>query len=378
MRASHQPQQRPAAAKLLIVDPQGELRHSARSTLIDHLRPGDLLVANDAATLPASLHGIHGPSGEPIEVRLAGRSSMDFDDVRDFTVIVFGAGDFHTRTEDRPMPPKLRVGDRLILGPLRATVKRRLGHARWVKLAFEGPPHEVWAGIASHGRPIQYAHIRQSLDLWDVWTPVATRAVAFESPSAGFVLNWSLLDDLSSRGVDFATLTLAAGISSTGDPALDARLPLDEPYFIPEATVKAVTQTRAKGGRVISLGTTVTRALEHSAGQREGLSAGPGLATQRLGPTSEIGIVDAILTGTHEPEESHYQLLHAFADGDLLQRITAELEGNQYRTHEFGDSLLLERQEKRNTQHAWIPKLAMIPGMAEATFGTRGQYVGAR
>ncbi len=384
MRAAHQPIQRPAAAKLLIADARGALRHAARSALVDILRPGDLLVANDAATLPASLHGFHGPSGEPIEVRLAGRPSMDFDDVRDFTVIVFGAGDFRDRTEDRPLPPHLRLGDRLILGPLRATINQQLGHPRLVRISFNGPSQEVWAGIADHGRPIQYAHIQQPLDLWDVWTPLASRPVAFEPPSAGFLLSWSLLAELESKGVGFATLTHAAGISSTGDPALDARLPLDEPYFIPRATADAIAETQTRGGRVVALGTTVTRALEHSGSLRDGLRPGPGLATQRLGPKSPIRIVDAILTGTHEPEESHYQLLHAFADRELLRRITNELEDNDYRTHEFGDSLWLERQAARRAVHsaesseplAWIRKLSGFPGMAEATFGSRGKYVG--
>src|SRR5437870_13652374 len=107
MKAATTAQQRPRDAKLLIVDAQGHIQHAARSQLASLLRPGDLLVANDAATLPASLHGIHERSGEAIEVRLAGRRSLQVEAVREFTAIVFGAGDHRTGTEDRPGPPAL-------------------------------------------------------------------------------------------------------------------------------------------------------------------------------------------------------------------------------------------------------------------------------
>ena len=130
MKAATTAQQRPRDAKLLVVDARGRLQHAARSQLASLLRPGDLLVANDAATLPASLHGIHERSGEAIEVRLADRRSLQVEAVREFTAIVFGAGDHRARTEDRPAPPALHAGDRLRLGPLHATVRRRLDHAR--------------------------------------------------------------------------------------------------------------------------------------------------------------------------------------------------------------------------------------------------------
>ena len=114
--------------------------------------------------------------------------------------------------------------------------------------------------------------------MWDVWTPLAARPVAFEPPSAGFALDWKLLRALSARGIDLATLTHAAGISSTGDPALDAKMPFDEPYDLPRRTVQAIARTQASGGRVVALGTTVTRALEHAASGGKQLRPGPGVA----------------------------------------------------------------------------------------------------
>jgi S-adenosylmethionine:tRNA ribosyltransferase-isomerase len=342
MIAADRPQQRPPSAKLLVIDADGQLCHAPRTQLLSFLRPGDLIIANDAATLPASLQGKHVPTGGAIEVRLAGRRSLAADAVRQFSAIVFGAGDFHTRTEDRPPPPPLAPGDRLLLGPLSATVERLLGHPRLVSLRFAGQPDTIWAGLARHGRPIQYAHIPTPLATWDVWTTIAGPPVAFEPPSAGFVLNWRTLTAMRDRGVAVATITHAAGISSTGDPSLDRRLPFDEPYRIPEATVCAIHRVRSRGGRIIAVGTTVVRALEHAAARDGRVRAGEGLATQRIDATSRLRIVDAILTGTHEPGTSHYELLRAFTDEATLRRASQELDTHRYRTHEFGDSVLLE------------------------------------
>jgi S-adenosylmethionine:tRNA ribosyltransferase-isomerase len=348
MRPAAQPIQRPPDARLLVVGADGSLRHTLRARLADHLDREDLVVANDAATLPASLHGFHARTGAAVEVRLAGRRSLAADDVRDFTAVVFGAGDHRIRTEDRPPPPPLVAGDVLRLGPLAATVTRVLGHPRLVTLHFAGTVDAIWAGIAEHGKPIQYAHLEAPLALWDVWTGVAALPVAFEPPSAGFVLDWQLLRELAARAIGFATLTLAAGISSTGDPALDSQLPLDEPYHLPAATVRAIAATKATGHRVVALGTTVTRALEHAALNGTGLLPGSGLATQRIGAGTPLRVVDAIVTGTHEPGESHYELLRAFVGDWVLERMTAGLEEQGYRTHEFGDSVLLVRSDLGN------------------------------
>ncbi len=349
MIAANQPTRRTPQAKLLVVDARGRIGHLPRSALADLLKPGDHVIANDAATLPASLHGKHVPTGGRIEVRLAGRRSLAVNDVRHFSVVVFGAGDFRTRTEERPPPPRLAPGDGLALGPLPATVERILGHPRLVSLRFEGTPDAIRAGLARHGRPIQYAHVPVPLALWDVWTPIAGPPVAFEPPSAGFALDWRMIAAMRVRGVSFDTITHAAGLSSTGDGELDRRLPFDEPYRIADSTAAAIRRTQAKGGRIIAIGTTVVRALEHAASRDGFVHGGEGLATQRIDAASRLRVVDALLTGIHEPGTSHYQLLRAFADEKSLRRASAELHAHGYRTHEFGDSALIERKARKGT-----------------------------
>ena len=333
--------QRPPDAKLLVVDSHRNLIHVPRSAFVDFLCPDDVVIANDAATLPASLSGIHQQTGKPIEVRLAGRPSLDPMDVKRFSAVVFGEGDFHTRTEDRPLPPVLKVGDTLLLGPLRARIEGLLDHPRLASILFSGTPDEIWAGLARHGRPIQYSHVQTSLELWDVWTKVAGPPVAFEPPSAGFVLDWQILSAIREHQATFATITHAAGISSTGDEDLDRLLPFDEPYRIPAATAKAVAVARERGGRVIAVGTTVVRALEDAATEEGQLRIGEGVAKERIGPTTRLRVVDAILSGTHEPGTSHYEVLRAFIEDSTLEHATEELDAKGYRTHEFGDSVLI-------------------------------------
>jgi S-adenosylmethionine:tRNA ribosyltransferase-isomerase len=262
-------------------------------------------------------------------------------DVSRFSAVVFGEGDFHTRTEDRPLPPPLNPGDRLLLGQLQATVEEILGHPRLVSLLFHAAADEVWAGLASHGKPIQYSHMQTSLELWDVWTKVAGPPVAFEPPSAGFILDWEVLSTIREHGARFATVTHAAGISSTGDDDLDRLLPFDEPYHIPDSTVAAVELTRQRGARVIAVGTTVVRALEAAATGDGHLRRGDGMARGKIGPTTRLRVVDAILSGTHERGTSHYELLRAFLEDSTLERATEELTARGYKTHEFGDSVLI-------------------------------------
>ena len=341
MTAADRAIQRPAGAKLLVIDEAGRISHRPRAAFVDHFQPGDLVVANDAATLPASLHGIHDPTGRPIEVRLAGRRSLAADDVHTFTAVVFGRGDYHTQTEHREAPPRLSAGDRLTLGPLNATIAAIGCHDRLVQIDFEGTADVVWAGLAAHGRPIQYAHLDAPLALWDVWAPVAAAPAAFEPPSAGFALDWRSIAALRDRGIRLVTITHAAGISSTGDPALDALLPLEEAYNIPPATAAAIDAARASGGRIVAIGTTVVRALEHAADSAGHVRPGPGVATQRVTRDTRLKVVDRLLSGVHEPGTSHYELMRAFVDDDTLEMAAAQMASLGYRTHEFGDSVLV-------------------------------------
>jgi S-adenosylmethionine:tRNA ribosyltransferase-isomerase len=275
-------------------------------------------------------------------VRLAARASLAAEDLS-FSAVVFGAGDWRTRTEERALPPPLAPGDRLALGPLAATVCGELGHPRLVALRFEGDPGAVWAGIARHGRPIQYAYMSEPLALWDVWTPIAALPVAFEPPSAGFALDWRALARLRRRGVGFASITLAAGISSTGDAALDARLPLAEPYCVPAGTATAIRDAKARGGRIIAVGTTSLRLLESAASEDGSIQPFMAETSIFITPGYRFRAVDVLMTNFHLPKSTLFMLVSAFSGLEAMKQAYAHAIANGYRFYSYGDACLLFR-----------------------------------
>lgn len=338
MRPAVRPAEPRDQVRLLVVDPRaGTWNDRSFSSFPEVLRAGDLLVVNDAATLPGSLHG-RTDAGDPVELRLAGPPKGAH-----WQAVVLGAGSWRQRTEDRPTPPELVPGDRVHLPDLVAEITATSSLSpRLVEIAFNLEGAGLWEALHTAGRPVQYSHLEDELPLWSVQTLFAGRPWAAEMPSAGRPLTWRILRVLRDRGVRLASVTHAAGLSATGDPAIDAALPLPERYEVPAATLEAITQTKQDGHRVVAVGTTVTRALEGAASSAGGvLRAGAGVTDLVLDETYTPRIVDGLLTGMHEPAESHYRLLEAFADRALLDATVGHAIASGYRTHEFGDCTLL-------------------------------------
>jgi len=314
---------RPAhRARLLVVDAARARWQDAR--LVDlpgHLAPGDLLVVNDAFTLPASVLGRVGDVD--VELRLAeapdGRGRA--------WAILFGPGTWRVATEDREPPPRLRTGDTIEVADTQIEVLAV--HPAWPRLVrIRASGGMVWA----RGRPVQYRYLERELRLSEIQTPYATHPWAVEMPSAGRSLTLELLDRVRAVGVEVASLTHAAGLSSTGDPELDAALPLPERYRVPPATWDAVRTAR----RVVAVGTSVVRALESASD-----GALSGVTELRIGPGYRPRVIDGLLSGMHSPGESHFSLLEAFAPRDLLLRTCRHAGEMAYRNHEFGDVTLL-------------------------------------
>jgi S-adenosylmethionine:tRNA ribosyltransferase-isomerase len=150
------------------------------------------------------------------------------------------------------------------------------------------------------------------------------------------------MDDLRGAGAGVARVTHAAGLSSTGDPAIDAALPVRERDDVPEATVWAVLAARAAGGRVIAVGTSVVRALEGAAADGAGrLEARTGWTAIRIAAGLHARIVDALFTGLHQRGETHFELLRAFAPDEALTAALDHAGREGYLTHEFGDAMVV-------------------------------------
>jgi len=322
-----------ARTRLLVVRVASRtFAEAPRDEIVRLLRPGDVVVVNDAATLPASIFGVSA-RGESLEVRLL--SPPDASSECD--AVVLGEGDWRTPTERRAPPPSLAPGEAITIAGASATVLRATA-ARRVRLRFERPRDASIADLYRAGKPVQYAHISAPLPLWDVQNVYAGEPWAAEMPSAGRILDFAELDALRKRGVVVARVTHGAGLSSIGDASLDASLPWAERYRIPVDTAEAV----AGGRRVVAVGTSVVRALESSAlGGGGVVRAEDAITDLRIDARHRLRVVSGLLTGTHDPTSSHADLVSAFVPRDLLSEASAFAASRGFLGHELGDSCLI-------------------------------------
>ena len=200
----------------------------------------------------------------------------------------------------------------------------------------------MWNGIYAYGRPIQYSYMKQDLSLYSMQTTYASRPWAIEMPSAGYPLTWAILLELKRRGIGLAWLTHAAGLSAAGPAELDRLLPMTESFEIPQETAGAIARARSDRRRIIAVGTTVVRALEGCASTLDGrITAGRGETDLIISETYRLSVVDGILTGLHDPSQTHYRLLRAFASESILHDVWRHATSQDYHCHEFGDLCLI-------------------------------------
>lgn len=337
MNIATSPRRGGAAQRMQVIDPLADAVFETNVGALPDLHgPGDVVVVNDAATMPASLRARLG--AHELEIRLAGPPEQEL-----WPAVLLGAGDWRTDTDRRGAPPTVFVGDHVVLDDGTEVEIARVFplSPRHVALRFPTDLAGAWATVFRVGRPIQYAYMQRDVAPDEVQTRYAGRPWAVEMPSAGRPLDIETLARLRRRGVKLVSLTHAAGLSATGDPRIDAALPLPERYEIPPATANAIARAKANGGRVVAVGTSVVRALEASASTHGRVVAGRGVATLVLGPTTRRAVVDAVLAGVHEPGTSHYALLGAFAPAALLARAHVDAVALGLTIHEFGDSSLV-------------------------------------
>lgn len=338
MKPATKPRPLRESARMLLLDRiSGELQDSRISELPNVLRAGDLLVVNDAATFPGSIQA-KATSGALVEIRLVQHLGNS-----DWKAVLMGSGTWRTPTELRDLPEAVHVGSQLNVSQTFSAQVVRIApeSPRVVTLRFSGDAMSMWSGIYAHGKPIQYSYLSQDLPLWSVQTAYASRPWAAEMPSAGYPLAWRILLELRRRGVAIAFLTHAAGLSATGDEDLDVHLPFAERFEIPQTTIDTIEATHGRGGRVIAAGTTVVRALEGCFALNGRLVSGVGQTEVVLDKTFRLRVVDGILTGIHDPAQSHFRLLRAFAGEASLRRAWRHALEAEYLCHEFGDVCLI-------------------------------------
>jgi S-adenosylmethionine:tRNA ribosyltransferase-isomerase len=335
--AAREPPERRGVARdgvrLMVIDRRtGRVEHTRFDRLGSFLRAGDLLVFNSSRTLPAALGGC-AAGGPCLEVRLAEHLPDD----SWLALLVCREGD--------PFGCGLRPGLRISFGEgLTATVHERDERVpRLWRVRFSASGAALIDLLHRLGRPVRYEHVSRPWGLDYYQTVYAREPGSAEMPSAGRAFTWRLLFDLRRRGVETAHLVLHTGLSSYLDDELDARHPAsEEEYFVGQTTAAAVNRARARGRRVIAVGTTVVRALESVAGADRRVGAGHGYTRLHVTADHELKVVDGLLTGLHEPEASHLDLLTAFLPAARVRQAYEEAVRRGYLWHEFGDLNLIE------------------------------------
>jgi S-adenosylmethionine:tRNA ribosyltransferase-isomerase len=319
------------AVRLLILDRAGgRITHSRFDRFAFHLRPGDLVVFNSSRTLPAALPARS--AGRPLEVRLAERLSDD-------TWLALVVPD----TDGRRATPALETGSPLDFGHGLAAevIEPEAGPARLARLRFNATGAALVDRVHRLGRPIRYEHVSRPFGLEHYQTVFARDPGSAEMPSAGRAFTWRQLFDLRHRGVDTAFVLLHAGLSSYLDDELDRSHPVaEEEFVVGEDAAARVRAAHGRGGRVVAVGTTVVRALE-SAVEDDRVAPRRGYTRLRLTAGHRLRAVDGLLTGFHEPEASHLDLLTAFAPAELIRSAYEEAVRERYLWHEFGDLNLI-------------------------------------
>jgi S-adenosylmethionine:tRNA ribosyltransferase-isomerase len=304
----------------------GSIVHVRFRDLPRFLAPGDLVVVNTSATLPAAVPAKR-TGGAELELRFSTPASgRDAD----------GRWIVELRRGDRPFGA-VEVGESLLL-PDGATARILAPYAAprlWLVQLDLPQPLETY--LVEHGQPIRYAYVPERWPLSVYQNVYAAEPGSAEMPSAGRPFTVELIARLVAGGVLVAPITLHTGVSSQerDEP------PYPERFVVPQHTASLANEVHDWGGRVIAVGTTVVRALE-TVSRPDG-SVAPGNGWTNLVVTRERGLraIDGLLTGMHEPESSHLELLRAAAGEVLLERSYAAALEHGYRWHEFGDSHLI-------------------------------------
>src|SRR3989441_2181060 len=333
---AHEPPERRGLARhevrLMVIErASGSVEHTRFDRLGDFLRAGDLLVFNSSRTLPASLAGCT-KQGPCIEIRLAGHLPDD----SWLALLLCKNGD--------PFSCGLRPGMQVEFGAgLKATVHERDEDIpRLWRLSFSKHGAELISLLYRLGQPVRYEYISAPWGL-DYYQTVYTREPgSAEMPSAGRAFTWKLLFDLQRSGVEVAYIVLHTGLSSYMDDDLDAQHPSsEEEYYVSQPAAEKINCAHERGRRVIAVGTTVVRALESIAAEAGRVHEGHGYTRLRITAHHALKAVDGLLTGVHEAEACHLDLLAAFLPARKIQEAYTEAVRRKYLWHEFGDLNLI-------------------------------------
>lgn len=328
---AQQPLDQRDASRMLVLDRKKRAWADSRfRDFVEHLRPKDVVVVNNSRVIPARLIGHREGSRGQVEI--------------------FLVRELETRIWEALVRPggRLKKGDRAIFGEGRLVAEildEPGGEVRRVCFHFEGDFHKVLAEVGSTPLPpyIKRPTGASSEDRERYQTIYSRRRGAIAAPTAGLHFTTDALSKVG-QVAKLVEITLHVGYG-TFEPVrvedVAEHSVSGEHYEISEAAAAAINEARARGGRAIVVGTTTMRALESSAGERDEVVAGDGIASLTIKPGYRFRTADALLTNFHLPRSSLLILVSAFAGSDLILSAYRHAVAERYRFYSYGDCMLI-------------------------------------
>ena len=311
--------------RLLVSTASGH-RHTNFMQLAEYFRPGDVLVVNDSAVLPASLLAQGKVGSFTLNLSTQYASDLWLAEPR--------------YSPERPGPLPLQAGDTFEVAGLEAQLVAPFPHIE--RLWFVRVEKGLESAMNEVGKPIHYSYVKETYPLEAYQTLFAKKPGSAEMPSAARPFSEAVVQSLKAKGVEIASLTLHTGVSSleVESDTLDAHTLYAEPFSVSAQTAQTLNQARAEGRRIIAVGTTVVRALE-TVWNGELFAPQQGFTGRFIHPGQCACVLDGLITGLHDPKASHLAMLYALAGQDLIREGYAEAVEHGYLWHEFGDSHLI-------------------------------------
>lgn len=315
-------------SKLMVLDKtNGTIDHKHFHNMIDYLNPGDCLVLNDTRVIPARLYGAREGSGGKVEILLLTRLDAD-------------------RWEVLAKPGrKARPGHKIIFGngELSCTVEEIIEDGkRIVKFSYEGIFEEVLDRLGEMPLPPYITHKLEDKERYQ--TVYSKHDGSAAAPTAGLHFTNDLLQSIQEKGINIAYVTLHVGLGTFRPVKIDDLENHDmhsEFYMIKQDQADLINRAKAKGGRIIPVGTTSTRTLESCTNEEGILQAGSGWTNIFIYPGYTFKLVDCLITNFHLPESTLIMLVSALAGKESVLNAYEVAVKEQYRFFSFGDAMLI-------------------------------------
>lgn len=317
-----------SSSRLMVLNREtGKIEHRIFRDILEYLHPGDCLVVNDTKVIPARLIGSKVGTDAKVEVLLLKREAEDVWE----TLVKPG----------KKLKPgaKVSFGDGILTGEILEVVE---DGNRKIRFQYEGIFEEILDQLGQMPLPPYITH--QLQDKTRYQTVYAKHDGSAAAPTAGLHFTPELLQQIQHQGVQIAHVTLHVGLGTFRPVKVENILEHhmhSEYYQVEEDQARLINETKARGGRIIAVGTTSCRTLESAVGADGLVSAKSGWTDIFIYPGYQFRMIDALITNFHLPESTLLMLVSALAGRDKILAAYAEAVEEKYRFFSFGDAMFI-------------------------------------